>query len=216
MNQQYTRAFLASISLSLMIATVACAAPTATVTFGTSSIDQLVLAGMQTEGMVQYQAMTGLGWEIVNTGDSRGNPPSALATFYNGSINDQTVGDRVEFQLVGGGLFRFLSVDTRSNGPTPPTNADSVSISGTLAGVPVGSLTPTQTASYATTSGFSGLIDKLTVTLTQRGDTAFWIDNLTLDLVPEPGTCAMAAIALFALNLPRNRRRDVRRVAVEM
>ena len=140
----------------------------------------------------------------------------ALATFYNGLVTDQTVGDRVEFQLVGGGPFRFLSVDTRTNGPTPPTNADSISISGTLAGIPVGSLTPTRTASYATTSGFSGLIDKLTITLTQRGDTAFWVDNLTLDLVPEPGTCAMAAIALFAVSLPRNRRRYAQRIAVEM
>jgi hypothetical protein len=206
MNKQYTRSFLAGFGLSLMIAALASAAPIATVTFGTSNIDQLVLAGTQTEGLVQYQAVTGLGWEVVNTSDSRGNPPSALATFFNGATTDQTVGDRVEFQLVGGGLFRFLSVDTRANGPTPPTNADQVSISGTLSGVPVGSLTPTPTASYATTSGFSGLIDKLTVTLTQRGDTAFWIDNITLDLVPEPGTCAMAAIALFAANLPKRRR----------
>src|SRR2546423_6843787 len=100
MNKQYTRAFLAGYGLSLIIAALAGAAPTATVTFGTSNIDQLVLAGTQTEGVVQYQAVTGLGWEIVNTGDARGNPPSALATFYNGSITDQTVGDRVEFQLI--------------------------------------------------------------------------------------------------------------------
>jgi len=207
MNRQYSQTFLAAVGLSLLIATLCCAAPTATVTFGTSNLDQLVLQGMQTEGVIQYQAVTGLGWEIVNTGDSRGNPPSALASFFNGSTSDQTVGDKVEFQLVGGGLFRFLSVDTRANGPTPPSNADQVSISGTLAGIPVGSLTPTPTASYATTIGFNGLIDKLTVTLTQRGDTAFWIDNLTLDLVPEPTTFAMAAIGLFAANLPRNRRR---------
>jgi hypothetical protein len=207
MQKKYSGAFLAGCGLSLIIATHSYAVTPATVTFGTSSIDQLVLAGAQTEGLVQYQAITGLGWEIVNTGDARGNPPSALATFFNGSVNDQTIGDRVEFQLVGGGAFTFTSVDTRYNGPT--SNSDHVSISGTLGGSPVGSLNPTPTAAYVTTSGFGGLIDKLTVTLTQRGDNGFWIDNLQLVVVPEPSTYAMSGIALLALMIPMKRSRKL-------
>src|SRR2546423_763322 len=178
MNKKYIRAFLAACSISLIVATLSSAATPATVTFGTSNVDQLVLAGAQTEGPVQYQAVTGMGWEIVNTGDSRGNPPSALATFFNGAVTDQTVGDRVEFQLIGGGQFTFTSADTRAN--SDPTNSDHVSISGTLAGVPIGSISPAPTSAYVTNSGFIGLIDKLTVTLTQRGSNAFWIDNLQL------------------------------------
>jgi hypothetical protein len=175
------------------------------VTFGTSSIDNLVLAGVQVEGPFEYQALTGLGWEIVNTADARGNPPSALATYFNRLPTDQNIGDEVAFRLTSGGLFRFLSVDTRVNF-NPPTS-DRVLIAGTRNGALIGEINPLPTVQYTTTSGFDGLIDTLTVRLTRIGNNAFWIDNVRLAIVPEPATFATMGLALFCLAIGTRRLR---------
>jgi hypothetical protein len=191
------RTFLTNCVWSLIITTLACSVHAETVTFGTSNIDKLVLAGVQVEGPIEYQALTGLGWEVVNSSDLRGNPPSALATFFNGLVTDQSIGDEVEFRLSGGGLFHFVSVDTRANNSA--VSSDRVTITGTREGAFVGAISPIPTNPYVTNSGFDGLIDTLTVRLIQRGDNAFWIDNLELVIVPEPPTCVMLGLALLGL-----------------
>ena len=175
------------------------------ISFGTDAVDELHVAGVVTEGAFQYQA-TGLGWELVNDPErpERGNPPASLATVYNG--DGPTVGDRVDFSLIGGGLFTFASVDFRT---TTAAAAMDVSLTGYLGASPVGLLNLTDSSETFQTvlSGFDDPIDLLRVSLTQQGNDAMFLDNLIVTPIPEPAALLLAALALTLPARARARRR---------
>lgn len=203
MHYNAVRLLIANLAWLPFAVALASPVDAANVTFGTSNIDELVLAGPQFEGPVKYQVISGLAWEIVNSHDTRGNPPSALATFYNGSPTDQSLGDKVEFRLTNGGLFRFVSVDTRAN--SDAASSDRVSFTGTLNGNLVSTINPIPTNTYVTNSGFAGQMDTLTVAVTLQGFNALWIDNLQLE-IPEPTTQVTLGLALFGMAVVVRRR----------
>lgn len=176
------------------------------ISFGTQSVDELSLAGPQTEGSFQYVA-TGLGWDLVN--DARfGNPPASLATVFNG--NGPTIGDKVDFTLVSGGLFTFDSVDFQTRFSS---NSHDVTLRGFRNGSQVGALLlNNSTLTYQTvTSGISAPLDLLRVEYsgTPLGN-ALFLDNLRVSPIPEPATLA----ALLGMVWLRRSRRD--RVAVTL
>jgi hypothetical protein len=174
------------------------------ITFENRQIDFLNLAGPQTEGAFQYHATVGIGWEVQ---PDVGNPPSALATYYNGQ--GSATGDTVEIRRIDNGPFSFQSVDFRT---INPENSDDVRLSGFRNGSLVGTLdlTTSSTTFQTVPSGFAGPIDLLRVVLSFGGQqNAMILDNF---VVPEPsGVVLLGACGVGLLTRRNHRRRQVAR-----
>lgn len=97
---------IAGMIAGAILTTSVSMASAATITFGSSNIDRLDVAGVQVEDGFQFEAVVGTGWEIT---DNRTTSNSHLTTFNNGEAS--AVDDAVEFRPVNGGLFLFNSVD---------------------------------------------------------------------------------------------------------
>ena len=191
----------------------AAAAATEILTFGTEAVDELYLAGVRTEGSFQYHA-SGVAGELLADPDrpEYGNPPASLVTAYNG--DGPTVGDFVGITAIGGGgggggdgAFTFDSIDFRT---IFAADSMDVSLTGSLAGSPVGVLNlTTSTTTFQTVAGFAGEIDLLRITLTAAGlgaDNAMILDNIHLTPVPEPSSAAAITAAVVSLSLRRRQR----------
>jgi hypothetical protein len=165
------------------------------ITFGDQHIDQLVAAGPQTEGRFTYTATAGMGWEVQQ---SFGNPPSALATFFNREPSEP--GDSVEIMLTSGGLFGFRSVDFRT---AAHINSDDVLLSGLRDGILVGSmLIADSSLSFRTVeSNFLNGIDLLRVQVVNSGQNTMILDNFNFASapIPEPSTILLLSAGLVGL-----------------
>ena len=172
------------------------------ITFGNQHIDQLVAAGPQTEGRFTYVATAGMGWEVQQ---SFGNPPSALATFFN--TEPSVAGDSVEIMLTSGRLFGFRSVEFLTAGHI---NSDDVLLSGLRGGVLVGSmLIADSSLTFRTVeSNFLNRIDLLRVQVVNPGQNAMIFDNFNLASapIPEPSTILLLSAGTIA-GIARYRRR---------
>jgi hypothetical protein len=167
------------------------------ITFGTTAIDRLDLAGPQVEGSFTYEAIVGEGWEIV---DNYSNPGYSLKTRWN--RENPVVGDTVEFVRTDGGWFTFDSVDFAT---VLSSNSDQVLFSGFLGSTIVGTLaldfsTSSPSAYQTVLSGFSDAIDRLTLEVTfhmnEAGGNGASIDNVVLTpTVPEPSTVSLWLLA---------------------
>ena len=173
------------------------------ITFGTSDIDRLDLAGTQTEGAFNYTAF-GDGWELQTV---FGNPPAALVTYFNDE--GSTAGNSVFFSRNNGGLFSFTSVDFR-------TILDNTSDTIEFTGVRNGIVTGTLAVSFSTTSfqtllsNFSDPIDTLVIQVIGEGTNAAVFDNLVLNpvAIPEPTAClVLGGLAALLAGTSRQRKR---------
>ena len=170
------------------------------ITFDNLSIDHLSSTGPHTEAGFTYQAVSGAGWEIQNL---FGNPASSLTTYFNDE--GSATGDTVKITKTGGGTFTFTSVDTAT---FANSDSDQVTITGFLAGNPVGSLllnTSTSSPNSFTTAGspFSGPIDELDVVVTSGNhQNARQLDNFVFGdaaAVPEPPSLAVVGLSTLVL-----------------
>jgi len=191
---------IAVLTLSLLF-TLAAEMQAGVITFGTSAVDRLDLAGPQSEGLFTYEATSGDGWELIT---ASGNPPAALATFFNGTASN--TGDTVEFYRTDGGRFTFDSVDHRT---FSSNNSDDLLFSGYLGGALIETLLLDFASfpSFQTISaGFSGEIDRLTLQKVDApGMSGALIDNLVLTPVggvtpvPEPSSIVLLGIGGMAM-----------------
>jgi hypothetical protein len=171
------------------------------ITFGSSDIDRLDLAGTQTEGAFSYTSF-GEGWELQT---EFGNPPAALVTFFNDE--GPMVGDSVFFSMTNGGLFSFASVDFAT---AQSIGSDQVEFTGVRNGV----VTDTLVLSFSSTtfqtiqSNFSSSIDTLVIQVTNVNSNGAIFDNLVVNpvAIPEPTAfAAFSAIAVVMMSICRRR-----------
>lgn len=200
----FKHGLIKSLATTLLLFS-AFSAHSALITFGDDNLDRLDLAGAQTEDGFSYTA-TGEGWELQNT---FGSPGASLATFFN--VEGALLGDSISFVHTAGSLFSFDAIDWRSinmNGDN-----DHVLIEGFNGGALVDSLSITGVnTSFSTLTGFGGLLDALTITISFDGPNALLFDNLALttvtsNAIPEPQIGLLMLLGAAALVRRQARRR---------
>lgn len=135
--------------------------------------------------------------------------PSASMAVYNGS--------GVRTVTVSGGLFDLNGAyftGWGSNGRAVSYTSTSVTLTGYLAGMSMGSVTSALAANAFTwVAADFGTIDSFTITNSGNGSQWWLMDNLTLNearssgnSVPEPGSLALLGLGLGALAMVRRRK----------
>ena len=170
------------------------------VTFGFESVDRLVDLGPQFEGDFTYTATVGEGWELQEMFSVDG---AALVTFFN--EEGSSVGDTVELAEVNGSLFTFDSLQFST---ISPSDSDDVNIIGLRDGNVVDSvLLDFSSTNFIEVDGFVAPIDRLQIVVTSVGFNAAILDNIELNVVPEPTVSVFMLAVWMATSVNRRKRR---------
>ena len=158
-------------------------------TFPATTIDPIT---NYTESGFTLQDTPGSIWKI---NGSIGNPAGALST---GAVVPP-VGSELDLFLTAGGMFTFTQFEANTVAST-----DHFSIIGEVGGVTTQQLLDfgginTNNAFQSFSTGFTAPVDRVRLIITSVGGRATFVDNLTVNAVPEPASFTSALLGFGAI-----------------